>query len=118
MLDPKLIRQDPAAAASRLAERGVTLDVSRFAALESERKRLQVETEALQAERNRSAKSIGIAKSRGKDIQPLLDQVAALGNTLDGAKRALTSESATAQAEGGSAAGGCAAPLLLIPGGL
>ncbi|HID00188.1 MAG TPA: serine--tRNA ligase, partial [Piscirickettsiaceae bacterium] len=57
--------------------------------LEAQRKRLQVETENLQAERNRSAKAIGKAKAQGEDIQPLLDAVADLGEKLDAAKAQL-----------------------------
>jgi len=40
----------------------------------------------LQAERNKSSKSIGQAKAKGEDIQPLLDAVADLGGKLDDAK--------------------------------
>jgi len=43
----------------------------------------------LQAERNSSSKSIGKAKAAGEDIQPLLDQVAGLGEQLDAARQEL-----------------------------
>lgn len=82
MLDPKLIRQDLDAVAARLATRGYTLDVARLAALEQQRRALQVEVEELRAERNRSAKSIGQAKARGEDIEPLKAAVADLGQRL------------------------------------
>jgi len=87
MLDTKLLRQDPAAVAARLAVKGFRLDVDEFSALEAERKRLQSETERLQNERNVKSKGIGQAKSRGEDIQPLLDAVKDLGDELDAAKR-------------------------------
>jgi len=48
------------------------------------RKALQMEVEALQSKRNSSAKSIGQAKARGEDIQPLLTAVAKLGDDLKG----------------------------------
>ena len=35
MLDPKLLRSDPAAVAANLARRGFTLDVARLGALEA-----------------------------------------------------------------------------------
>ncbi|MCK8431415.1 serine--tRNA ligase, partial [Erwinia amylovora] len=50
---------------------------------------LQVETENLQAERNSRSKSIGQAKARGDDIEPLRQEVNALGERLDAAKAEL-----------------------------
>ena len=88
MLDPKLIRTHLAEVAEQLKRRAFELDVGRIEQLETERKDIQVRTEELQAERNRSAKSIGKAKAAGEDIQPLLDQVAGLGEQLDAAKQA------------------------------
>ena len=58
--------------------------------LESKRKACQVETESLQSERNTKSKSIGQAKAAGEDIQPLLAEVAGLGEKLDAAKTELT----------------------------
>ena len=57
--------------------------------LESQRKGLQVETEELQGTRNSQSKAIGQAKSKGEDIQPLLDAVANLGDQLDSKKQEL-----------------------------
>ncbi|MBD3654331.1 serine--tRNA ligase [Kangiella sp.] len=89
MLDPKLLRTDIDAVAKNLAKRGFELDVEQYNKLEEERKAIQVETQELQNERNSSSKSIGQAKARGEDIQPLLDQVASLGSKLDAAKERL-----------------------------
>ncbi|NWO08832.1 serine--tRNA ligase [Chromohalobacter salexigens] len=86
MLDPKLLRSDPALVAERLARRGFTLDTARLEALESRRRELQTETERLQNERNTRSKAIGQAKASGEDIQPLLDEVSDLGERLDAAK--------------------------------
>lgn len=90
MLDPKLLRNDIDAVASNLAKRGFELDVATYQKLEDERKQIQVETQELQSERNSSSKSIGQAKARGEDIQPLLDQVANMGKKLDAAKERQT----------------------------
>lgn len=90
MLDPKLLRSELDAVAERLATRGFELDKAAFAALEEKRKTLQVQTETLQAERNSRSKNIGKAKAAGEDIQPLLDEVASLGDQLDAAKAELT----------------------------
>ena len=50
---------------------------------------MQVETETLQAERNARSKSIGQAKARGEDIEPLRLEVNTLGEKLDAAKAEL-----------------------------
>ncbi|WP_111413745.1 serine--tRNA ligase [Billgrantia lactosivorans] len=89
MLDPKLLRSDLDAVAQRLAKRGFALDSERLEVLESRRRDLQTETEALQNERNTRSKAIGKAKAGGEDIQPLLDEVSDLGERLDAAKRQL-----------------------------
>ena len=89
MLDPKLIRNELDHVATQLRRRGFVLDTDRIEQLESERKAIQVRTEELQAERNRSSKAIGKAKAAGEDIQPLLDQVAGLGEQLQAAKEEL-----------------------------
>ncbi len=89
MLDPKLIRNQLADVAEQLQRRAFALDIASIEQLETQRKAVQVRTEELQAERNRSSKSIGKAKAAGEDIQPLLDQVAGLGKQLDEAKQEL-----------------------------
>ncbi len=90
MLDPKLLRTDIDSVAANLAKRGYVLDIDAYKKLEEERKQIQVETQELQNTRNSSSKSIGQAKARGEDIQPLLDQVADLGAKLDAAKARLS----------------------------
>jgi seryl-tRNA synthetase len=82
MLDPKLIRGQLDEVATRLAARGFKLDTARIAALETERKDVQVRTQALQNERNTRSKAIGKAKATGQDVAPLLAEVADLGEQL------------------------------------
>ncbi|MGB5397878.1 MAG: serine--tRNA ligase [Gammaproteobacteria bacterium] len=89
MLDPRLIRADIADVATQLSRRGYSLDTAALESLEARRKAYQVETEALQNERNTKSKSIGKAKAAGEDIQPLLAEVAGLGDKLEQAKQAL-----------------------------
>lgn len=86
MLDSKLLRNDIEETAKQLAKRGFTLNVAEISALEEQRKAIQVKTQDLQGERNTRSKSIGQAKARGEDIQPLLDAVSELGSQLDAAK--------------------------------
>jgi seryl-tRNA synthetase len=89
MLDAKYFRDELEQTAARLKTRGFELDTEKLAALEAQRKALQVKTEELQSERNKRSKSIGQAKAKGEDIQPLLDSIGDLGEQLDGAKQAL-----------------------------
>ena len=82
MIDPKLLRQSAAEVATNLARRGYKFDAAAYEALDERRKKLQVETQQLQSERNASAKSIGQAKAKGEDIAPLLVAVEDLGEKL------------------------------------
>jgi seryl-tRNA synthetase len=82
MLDPQLMRSDPKAAAEALRPRGYEFDVVAWQELEARRKELQIHVQELQNQKNQSAKSIGQAKARGEDIQPLLDEVKNLGEQL------------------------------------
>ena len=60
MLDPNLLRQQPAELAARLREaRGFELDASVLESLEAERKQIQVRTQELQNLRNTKSKDIG-----------------------------------------------------------
>lgn len=90
MLDPKFLRNDVDETAKRLATRGFELDTQKLNELEARRKDLQSATQDLQNERNTKSKSIGQAKARGEDIQPLLASVADLGDKLDAAKAELS----------------------------
>ena len=90
MLDIKLLRKDLDAVAAQLARRGFILDTAKFQMLEDKRKALQTETQDLQNARNTRSKSIGQAKAKGEDIQPLLSEVASLGDRLKTAEHALT----------------------------
>jgi seryl-tRNA synthetase len=82
VLDPKLLRSDLPGVAAALAGRGFALDVAAFAALEEQRKAVQIEADRLRAERNASAKAVGHAKSKGQDATALLAAGEALGGQL------------------------------------
>ncbi|HWK72995.1 MAG TPA: serine--tRNA ligase [Povalibacter sp.] len=90
MLDPRLLRSDPAAVAANLARRGFTLDVTHLNALEETRKKWQLRVDELRNERNVHAKSVGKAKAQGQDIAPLLKQVETLGEELTKAEGELS----------------------------
>ena len=83
MLDPALLRSQPAELAARLREtRGFVLDVAAVESLESERKQLQVRTQELQNLRNTRSKAIGQVKAQGGDVAALMAEVAGFGDEL------------------------------------
>lgn len=90
MLSKKQLRNEIKKVAELLQRRGFTFDIEQYNNLETERKQLQIETQYLQNERNIQSKSIGMAKANGENIEPLLKQVANLGEKLESAKNKLT----------------------------
>jgi seryl-tRNA synthetase len=89
VLDPKLLRSDLTGVAAALARRGFVLDVETFAALEEQRKAVQIEADRLRAERNANAKAVGHAKSKGEDASALLAAGESLGQQLQRVDREL-----------------------------
>lgn len=89
MLDPQLLRNELDQVAERLAVKGYALDVERYRALEAQRKKLQVQTEELQAQRNSRSKKIGQLKSQGGDVEPLLAEVASFSEQMKLAEQQL-----------------------------
>ena len=90
MIDPNLLRNNLAETAQKLKiRRNFDLNVELLAELEEQRKSLQVKTETLQAERNARSKTVGAAKARGEDIEPLLAEMDSMGIELSMAKAKL-----------------------------
>lgn len=89
MLDPKWLRTEPEKLAALLKKKNFDLDIALVNDLDVKRRELQQETEKLQNERNVRSKSIGQAKASGQDIEPLLAEVAHLGDSLEENKKAL-----------------------------
>ncbi len=86
MLDSKILRNDLDMVVEKLKTKNFNFDVDAFNQLEERRKSLQVSTENLQSQRNSRSRAIGEAKAKGDDIQPLLDEVASLGDQLKNAE--------------------------------
>ena len=83
MLDPALLRTQPADVAARLKEtRGYDLNVADLLLLEAERKQIQVRTQELQNLRNTKSKQIGMLKAKGEDVSAVMAEVAAFGEEL------------------------------------
>ena len=90
MLDPRLFRTELDFVKAQLARRNFAFDAEGYIALETRRKEVQVKTQELQNQRNSNDKAIGQAKAKGEDVQPLMNQVAALGDELKAAETELT----------------------------
>jgi seryl-tRNA synthetase len=83
MLDPVLLRNQPAELAARLKEtRGYDLDAANLMLLEAERKEIQVRTQELQNLRNTKSKQIGMLKAKGEDVSAVMAEVAGFGDEL------------------------------------
>ncbi|SER37574.1 seryl-tRNA synthetase [Nitrosomonas sp. Nm51] len=82
MLDIQLLRTDLNYAVEKLNSRNYSFPVDRFNQLETERKKIQIHTQELQAKRNTVSKQIGSAKSKGEDTTAILAEVANLGDEL------------------------------------
>ena len=82
MLDIQELRKDLDAVTARLKARGFEFDAANFSKLEAERKKIQTDTEALQAKRNAASKQIGMAKAKGEDTSAIMAEVAGFGEEL------------------------------------
>ena len=82
MLDIQELRNDLVGVTARLKTRGFEFDATNFSKLEAERKKIQTDTEALQANRNKLSKQIGISKSKGQDTEAMMAEVADLAVEL------------------------------------
>jgi seryl-tRNA synthetase len=90
MLDPRLFRTDLDFVKEQLIRRSFNFNPEFYLELEARRKEVQVNTQELQNERNSRSKAIGQAKAKGVDVQPLLDQVQFLGDSLKSAETELS----------------------------
>ena len=96
MLDITQLRKDLDGVVQRLETRKnpqTFLDVATFKALESERKTIQIRTEALQAQRNSASKQIGQLKAKGPagaaEVDAVMAQVAGIKDELEASAKRL-----------------------------
>jgi seryl-tRNA synthetase len=88
MLDIKWIRENPETFDKGLARRGRQPMSVQVLDLDSSLRALKTRLQEAQAERNAKSKEIGIAKSKGEDVQAILDAVGALKTEIqDGEER-------------------------------
>jgi len=89
MLDPKWIRSEPERIATLLKKKNFEFDSTLLIELDGQRKTLQLETEALQNERNSRSKEIGKAKAAGEDISEILSSMENMKQELENKKEKL-----------------------------
>jgi len=89
MLDIQQLRTDLDHVTQQLAKRGYVFPAEAFNTLEAERKKIQIQTQELQAQRNTASKKIGHAKSKGEDVTVIMAEVAHLGDALKQAETQL-----------------------------
>jgi len=91
MLDAKLVRDNPEAVRTAMANRNAEWDVDAFLALDERRRSLIGQTEALQARRNEASKAIGALMKDGKrdeaeaakdEVRQVNESIAALEGDL------------------------------------
>ncbi len=82
MLDLKLLQRSPEVVAKALADRGSSLDMAEFTALDERRRALLAEVEALKGERNKASGEVARMKRAGEDAAPLLERLSALSDRI------------------------------------
>ena len=77
MLDIKYIKEKPEEVIARLAKKGKDAkeEIEQILSLDSERRALIAETEAIKAEQNKTNKLIPVYKKEGKDVAPIFAQM-------------------------------------------
>ena len=82
MIDLQLLRTELASVTERLAQRGFQLDCQAFESMELERKKVQTDTQELQARRNALSKQVGQLKAKKEDASALMAEVNAQAEQL------------------------------------
>jgi seryl-tRNA synthetase len=82
MLDIKTLRENPEAAKTKWASRGLDVDVQALLGLDERRRELITELEQLQYTRNASSKEIGLKKKAGEDASEAMAAVRAIGDQI------------------------------------
>lgn len=84
MLDIRLLRENPDAVKQRLASRGgdAAARVDEILELDRTRRAAETQLQALQAERKRTSKEIGMRKAKGEDTAATETQVRSLGEEM------------------------------------
>ncbi len=82
MLDLKLVRKDPEAVATLLQKKNYEFPVSQFVALDAERKKADIRSQELLAERKKASKQIGALIASGKSVDEAKAEVDEILNRI------------------------------------
>ncbi len=82
MLDIKSLRENPEVAKTKLASRGLDVDVEALLAKDARRREIITELEQLQHTRKTSSKEIGLKKKAGEDASEAMAAVRAIGEQI------------------------------------
>jgi Seryl-tRNA synthetase len=91
MLDIKLIRENPEAAAKALEKRGQQYDLSEVIQWDEERRKIITAMETLKAKRNKASDEIGKLKREGKDASAQVAEMDAVRDEVKEQERFLLS---------------------------
>ncbi len=82
MLDPKAYRDEPQKVKEGLARRHASFDLEAFLALDTQKRDLGAELDALKAERNTATESIARLKRAGEDAEPAILKSREIGDRI------------------------------------
>ena len=88
MLDPQLLRHDLEAVKRGLANRGASFDDATYQTLESERRRVIQQAEAVKAERNKAAEEVAKRKRAGENADAIITAQREMGDQLKALEQA------------------------------
>ena len=83
MIDTNILKEGSKPVTEKLKLKNYNLDIELFDSLEADRKKLQTESEDLQAQRNSFSKNYGILKKEGKDDESLRKKIESINSELD-----------------------------------
>ncbi len=88
MLDPQLLRRDLETVKLGLASRGASFDDATYQTLESERRRVIQQAEAVKAERNKAAEEVAKRKRAGESADAIITAQREMGDQLKALEQA------------------------------
>jgi len=83
MIDKNFLKKDSINASNRLKLKGFNLDVKKFDNIEIKRKKVQLDLQSLQNQRNVISKEIGIAKANKESSADLLSKVEKINTSIN-----------------------------------
>lgn len=86
MHDLKSIRENPAAFDAAMARRGFDKQSDKILELDKERRKIQTLMQEAASRKNTLSKEIGKAKSQGKDVKDLMDEIGIVGDLDEASK--------------------------------